>query len=75
MEEETEQEGGDQSSREYGALMTCSTSSRMSEQLILAPYSGPGAVKEMAAQSTRSPNSLYKLLQRLREADALREAN
>ena len=36
------------------------------KQLILAPYRSPGAVKELAAKTTRSPNSLYKLLQRLR---------
>ena len=67
MEEETEQDSGDQSSREYGALMTCLNKlPDERKQLILAPYSGTGAVKEMAAQSTRSPNSLYKLLQRLR---------
>ena len=67
VEEDADEKSGDQSSREYTALMTClSKLSDERKRLILAPYSGPGAVKEMAAQSTRSPNSLYKLLQRFR---------
>ncbi|MDF1659547.1 MAG: sigma-70 family RNA polymerase sigma factor [Verrucomicrobiales bacterium] len=69
-EEEAEQEEGNrsgESSREYGALITCLDKfSDERRQLILAPYGKPGAVKELAEQSTRSPNSLYKLLQRLR---------
>ena len=65
-EEEAEQAGADQSSREYGALMTCLNKlPEERKQLILAPYRNPGAVKEIATLSTRSPNSLYKLLQRL----------
>ena len=36
------------------------------KQLILAPYRSPGAVKELAEKANRSPNSLYKLVQRLR---------
>lgn len=69
-EEEDEQDHarqGDKDAREYGALMACLN--KLPEdrrQLILAPYGKPGAVKQMAEQSTRSPNSLYKLLQRLR---------
>ena len=66
-EEEAEQASSDQSSREYGALMTCLNKlPEDRKQLILAPYRAPGAVKELAEQATRSPNSLYKLLQRLR---------
>jgi RNA polymerase sigma-70 factor, ECF subfamily len=66
-EEEAEHAAGDQSAREYGALMTClSKFSDDRKQLILAPYRSPGGVKEIAEQSNRSPNSLYKLLQRLR---------
>ena len=66
-EEEAEQADGSQSSREYEALLSCLNKfPEDRKQLILAPYRGPGAVKEMATQSTRSPNSLYKLLQRLR---------
>jgi RNA polymerase sigma-70 factor (ECF subfamily) len=69
-EEEAEQDGGNhsgESSREYGALIICLNKlSDDRRQLILAPYGNPGAVKELAEQSTRSPNSLYKLLQRLR---------
>ena len=37
------------------------------QQLLLAPYDGSGQVKELAAQTNRTPNSLYKLLGRLRE--------
>jgi RNA polymerase sigma-70 factor (ECF subfamily) len=67
IEEEVEHAHKDQSSREYGALMACLNKlPEERKQLILAPYRSPGAVKEIAAQSTRSPNSLYKLLQRLR---------
>jgi RNA polymerase sigma-70 factor (ECF subfamily) len=66
-EEEAEQDGGDQASREYGALMSCLNKlPEERKQLILAPYRDPGAVKELAEQGSRSPNSLYKLLQRLR---------
>ena len=68
-EEESEQAEADheKGAREYKALMTCLNKlPDERRQLILAPYRAPGAVKEIAAQSTRSPNSLYKLLQRLR---------
>lgn len=66
-EEDQEHSGEDQTGDEYSAMMSCLN--KMSEdrkQLILAPYRSPGAVKEIAEQSNRSPNSLYKLLQRLR---------
>ena len=57
----------DKDAREYGALMACLDKLPDDRrQLILAPYGKPGTVKQMAEQSTRSPNSLYKLLQRLR---------
>lgn len=36
------------------------------QELLLAPYTGCGRVKELAEQSRRSVNSLYKLLGRLR---------
>lgn len=36
------------------------------QELLLAPYAGSGRVKELAEQSGRSVNSLYKLLGRLR---------
>jgi RNA polymerase sigma-70 factor, ECF subfamily len=36
------------------------------QELVLAPYAGSGRVKELAEQSGRSVNSLYKLLGRLR---------
>ena len=37
------------------------------QQLLLAPYNGAGRIKQLAEQSNRSANSLYKLLGRLRE--------
>lgn len=37
------------------------------QQLLLAPYGGSGQIKELAEQSNRTPNSLYKLMGRLRE--------
>ena len=36
-------------------------------ELVLAPYRGAGAVKELAEAARKSPNSLYKLIGRLRE--------
>ena len=68
-EEKSEQAQADheQGAREYNALMAClSKLPDERRQLILAPYRAPGGVKEIAAQSSRTPNSLYKLLQRLR---------
>ncbi|MEM1294571.1 MAG: sigma-70 family RNA polymerase sigma factor [Verrucomicrobiota bacterium] len=66
-EEEAEQGQEKESSREYGALLACLEKLPDDRrQLILAPYGKPGSVKELAEKSTRSPNSLYKLLQRLR---------
>lgn len=71
LDEEENQHGeanqSDKDSREYGALMACLEKLPDDRRrLILAPYGEPGAVKQMAEQTTRSPNSLYKLLQRLR---------
>ncbi|MDF1861727.1 MAG: sigma-70 family RNA polymerase sigma factor [Verrucomicrobiales bacterium] len=66
-EAEHDEENSDEGSKEYGALIACLNKLPDDRrQLILAPYGKPGAVKELAEQSTRSPNSLYKLLQRLR---------
>ena len=67
-EEESEHDGeAGADSKEYCALMACLNKLPDDRrQLILAPYGKPGTVKEIAEQSTRSPNSLYKLLQRLR---------
>ncbi|MEM0970854.1 MAG: RNA polymerase factor sigma-70, partial [Verrucomicrobiota bacterium] len=63
---EEEQEETD-ASREYNALMHCLNQlPDQRRELILAPYRGPGAVKELAAQTSRSANSFYKVLQRLR---------
>lgn len=36
------------------------------QELVLAPYAGGGRVKELSEQTSRSANSLYKLLGRLR---------
>ena len=37
------------------------------QELLLAPYAGDGRVKQLAEQSTKTVNALYKLLGRLRE--------
>lgn len=66
-EGEAEQAKSDSSAREYRALMSCLNKlPEERKQLILAPYRKPGAVKELAAKANRSPNSLYKVVQRLR---------
>lgn len=36
-------------------------------ELVLAPYAGEGRVTRLAAETSRSVNSLYKLLGRLRD--------
>lgn len=36
------------------------------QELVLAPYAGAGRVKELGEQTSRTANSLYKLLGRLR---------
>lgn len=66
-EDDLESTDNDQSAQEYAALMSCLNKfPEERKQLLLAPYRSPGAVKELAAKANRSPNSLYKLLQRLR---------
>ena len=66
-EDDLESTDKDQSPNEYAALMSCLNKfPDERKQLILAPYRAPGAVKELAAKANRSPNSLYKLRQRLR---------
>ena len=53
---------------EKALLKRCLASLSLShQQLLLAPYGSSGRIKELAEQSNRSPNSLYKLLGRLRE--------
>lgn len=37
------------------------------QELLLAPYSGDGRVRDLAVESGKSANALYKLLGRLRE--------
>lgn len=57
----------DQLAREKQALERCFQRMRPAHrELVLAPYAGGGRVKELAEQSSRSVNSLYKLLGRLR---------
>lgn len=52
---------------EYRALMGCLDQlSVHHRELLLAPYRGAGKVKQIASESGKSANSLYKLLQRLR---------
>lgn len=54
---------------EREALEVClSKMSESSRQLVLAPYTAPGAVKEIAERTGRTVNSLYKQLGRLRES-------
>ncbi len=66
-EDEAEQLSEDAAAREFGALMSCLNKLPDDrKQLLLAPYRAPGAVAELAEKADRSPNSLYKLLQRLR---------
>jgi len=58
----------DQMDRERKALDSCLRKlSRENRDLVLLPYRRPGALTELAQQSGRSVNSLYKLLGRLRE--------
>lgn len=64
---EEDDEHDNHCSQEYGALIICLN--KLPEdrrQLLLAPYRNNGGVKEIAEATNRSPNSLYKLLQRLR---------
>jgi RNA polymerase sigma-70 factor (ECF subfamily) len=50
------------------ALRSClETFSKPHQELLLAPYSGEGRVTQLASQSGRTANALYKLLGRLRE--------
>ena len=58
----------DQMDHERKALDSCLLKlSRENRDLVLLPYRQPGALTELAQQSGRSVNSLYKLLGRLRE--------
>lgn len=65
LEEEDKEEVD--SSGEYRALIHCLDQLPPERrELILAPYRGTGEVKQLAGRTSRSANSLYKLLQRLR---------
>ena len=54
--------------KERRALDACLQKlSSENRELVLLPYRKPGGLTELAQQTSRSPNSLYKLLGRLRE--------
>lgn len=58
----------DEQAANLHALRVCLTKfSKPHQELLLAPYSEGGQVKQLAEQSGRSANALYKLLGRLRE--------
>ncbi len=58
----------DQMGRERKALDACLQKlSNENRELVLLPYRRPGGLTELAQQTSRSSNSLYKLLGRLRE--------
>jgi RNA polymerase sigma-70 factor (ECF subfamily) len=65
---ETETGGDDALALEQTVLQRClGKLSAANQELLLAPYSGAGRVRELAEKSRRSSNSLYKLLGRLRQ--------
>ena len=50
------------------ALNTClSKFSKPHQELLLAPYAGDGRVQQLADEASKTVNSLYKMLGRLRE--------
>ena len=58
----------DEWERERLALRSClGKFTEEHQQLLVAPYLDGGAVKELAERAGKTPNSLYKLLGRLRE--------
>lgn len=64
---EEEENDSIDSSGEFRALMDCLDQLPPERRdLVLAPYRGPGVVKQLAETNSCSTNSLYKLLQRLR---------
>lgn len=67
LAEEAEETEEVELEREKAILQICFKKLSLAHQeLVLAPYAGNGRVKELAEQSGRSVNSLYKLLGRLR---------
>ena len=65
--EEALEHSSDLLRRERRALDSCLEKlSDEHRKLVLLPYREPGGVAELAAQTNRSANSLYKLLGRLR---------
>ena len=67
LAQEAEATAEDQLDRERQALRTCMKSlSEANRRLVMAPYGPAGGIKELAEQAGRSPNSLYKVVGRLR---------
>jgi RNA polymerase sigma-70 factor (ECF subfamily) len=65
--EEALEDEADEAEREQDALRLCLDEFPEEQRgLLLAPYLGEGKVKELAEQAGKTPNSLYKLLGRLR---------
>lgn len=67
LADEAIEEDVSKAAREQTALRSClGELSLEHRQLLLAPYTGAGKVKELAELVNKTPNSLYKLLGRLR---------
>jgi RNA polymerase sigma-70 factor, ECF subfamily len=65
--ETTVEPDADELVREKAALRLCLTKlSPAHRELLLAPYDGSGKIKQLAEQSPRTLNSIYKLIGRLR---------
>ncbi|MGC6459377.1 MAG: sigma-70 family RNA polymerase sigma factor [Akkermansiaceae bacterium] len=68
LAEESDEMALGQVEAERKALSSClGKLSSENRKLVLLPYRSPGALTELAQQTDRSVNSLYKLLGRLRE--------
>ncbi len=68
LAEEENSESSDLIKREEEALKQClSALTSPQKQLVLLPYQGHGAVQELANESSRTVNSLYKKIGRLHE--------
>jgi len=68
LADEAEATDAEEQAATMKALRCClKTFSEPHQELLLAPYTGDGRVTQLAEQSGRSANALYKLLGRLRE--------
>lgn len=68
LAEEAEQATVDEWELERAAMRSClGKFSDEHRQLLVAPYQEGGSVKKLAERAGKTPNSLYKLLGRLRE--------